>query len=490
MLKHLSALSTPAAAWCPVPRLVLVARRGLANISAADVTNALRPFYFAVHPDFFGQHPRERAVNESSLKRLNGYLESLQRPDTRAPHPLHVTFYVRTTQAPPAAISAGFTPVSFTLLSGDLVATVRDILSSCRLPTQHLAGLNVRHSPAPDRPIKWDKTFYTFTGQKDPDEEMRKAKVAEPTLGAWLQRHGPTAAERLQKSLPLRTAVQRLKQELCQRMGLQDIRWQRQWGVAHKNSQLHSLSRMGQQFPQLAQQLKGQTLLFTDQSGVNALGHIMLGTTDVHHHWIKAVEERPRLSMVLAQLRAAEERARRMLGGASLTQRDPHVSGLSAQRALARLNLMRESALRGPPLFLPGSLRDLRLILEGSECSLRLLESGVFEVPVTSSADALQMFIAGNAREARARMNATQRLEAEALALVKECAERLGAHRLRGEAGLPPAALAECCRRLLLLPPPPTAPHLSGLRGMRVCVSRYYAVSQDGEVVIPWQWRG
>ncbi|XP_061428013.1 T-cell activation inhibitor, mitochondrial isoform X2 [Lethenteron reissneri] len=366
MLKHLSALSTPAAAWCPVPRLVLVARRGLANISAADVTNALRPFYFAVHPDFFGQHPRERAVNESSLKRLNGYLESLQRPDTRAPHPLHVTFYVRTTQAPPAAISAGFTPVSFTLLSGDLVATVRDILSSCRLPTQHLAGLNVRHSPAPDRPIKWDKTFYTFTGQKDPDEEMRKAKVAEPTLGAWLQRHGPTAAERLQKSLPLRTAVQRLKQELCQRMGLQDIRWQRQWGVAHKNSQLHSLSRMGQQFPQLAQQLKGQTLLFTDQSGVNALGHIMLGTTDVHHHWIKAVEERPRLSMVLAQLRAAEERARRMLGGASLTQRDPHVSGLSAQRALARLNLMRESALRGPPLFLPGSLRDLRLILEGA----------------------------------------------------------------------------------------------------------------------------
>lgn len=22
--------------------------------------NALRPFYFAVHPDFFGQHPKER----------------------------------------------------------------------------------------------------------------------------------------------------------------------------------------------------------------------------------------------------------------------------------------------------------------------------------------------------------------------------------------------------------------------------------------------
>ena len=29
-------------------------------LSGAEAVNALRPFYFAVHPDFFGQHPRER----------------------------------------------------------------------------------------------------------------------------------------------------------------------------------------------------------------------------------------------------------------------------------------------------------------------------------------------------------------------------------------------------------------------------------------------
>jgi hypothetical protein len=29
-------------------------------LSGADAINALRPFYFAVHPDFFGQYPRER----------------------------------------------------------------------------------------------------------------------------------------------------------------------------------------------------------------------------------------------------------------------------------------------------------------------------------------------------------------------------------------------------------------------------------------------
>ncbi len=40
---------------CVATRLVL--QRAL---SGADAVNALRPFYFAVHPDFFGQYPRER----------------------------------------------------------------------------------------------------------------------------------------------------------------------------------------------------------------------------------------------------------------------------------------------------------------------------------------------------------------------------------------------------------------------------------------------
>lgn len=105
-------------------------------LSGADAVNALRPFYFAVHPDFFGQHPKERVrnyvlmflfaelwcpcwmsdvnsvldspspvfvlwfsglqeVNENSLKRLNGYLESLQKPGFRSVKPTKLTFYLR-----------------------------------------------------------------------------------------------------------------------------------------------------------------------------------------------------------------------------------------------------------------------------------------------------------------------------------------------------------------------------------------------------------
>ncbi|PNI81118.1 TCAIM isoform 6 [Pan troglodytes] len=67
-------------------------------LSGAEAVNALRPFYFAVHPDFFGQHPVEREINENSLKRLSVYLENLQKPGFKSLKPTQLTFYVRETE--------------------------------------------------------------------------------------------------------------------------------------------------------------------------------------------------------------------------------------------------------------------------------------------------------------------------------------------------------------------------------------------------------
>lgn len=37
-------------------------------------------------------------VNENSLKRLNGYLDNLQKPGSRSVQPMRLTFYVRDTK--------------------------------------------------------------------------------------------------------------------------------------------------------------------------------------------------------------------------------------------------------------------------------------------------------------------------------------------------------------------------------------------------------
>ena len=70
----------------------LLIRRGL---SSAQVSTALRPFYFLVHPDLFGKWPQEQAVNETSLKQLKSYLGIMLDEKRKPTQPLNATFYVK-----------------------------------------------------------------------------------------------------------------------------------------------------------------------------------------------------------------------------------------------------------------------------------------------------------------------------------------------------------------------------------------------------------
>lgn len=86
--------------------------------------------------------------------------------------------------------SLGFRAVKFTLHTRDLLSTVLYILNSCSLSIEHIQSLNttVHSQPLkeakrmPDRPIRWDKSYYSFTGFKDPDEDLEQVSRMETTL--------------------------------------------------------------------------------------------------------------------------------------------------------------------------------------------------------------------------------------------------------------------------------------------------------------------
>lgn len=85
---------------------------------------------------------------------------------------------------------SGFRAVSFTLQTQDLLGTVVNILKSCCLSIDHIqdskAAVDSPHqngSISFSRPIKWDKTYYTFTGYRDPEEELDSSRQLEPILG-------------------------------------------------------------------------------------------------------------------------------------------------------------------------------------------------------------------------------------------------------------------------------------------------------------------
>ncbi|XP_043922582.1 T-cell activation inhibitor, mitochondrial isoform X2 [Protopterus annectens] len=354
--------------WC---QQVLQTR----DLSVADAVNALRPFYFAVHPDFFGQHPREREINENSLKRLNGYLESLQKPNIRNPKPTQLTFYVRQTDESGFGRhlgSSGFRTVSFTLRTRDLQDTILNILNSCSLPTEHVqnfkAGVDSPQLQGTQsifyRPIKWDKTYYSFTGFRDPEEELEEARKVEPTLNTWLEQNEATATKKLKDSLPLREELELLKSKLCDQLHLNDIRWQRSWGISHRCSQLHSLSRLSQQSPEILKNVKGRIIIFTDQSGLSASGHVMLGTTDVHHQWAKVFEKLPSYYGLQRQMLSLEDRTSHLLGGMQIVFIEELQPLFSIEEYYSILSTFYNRICNNRLSFHPRSLRGLEMVLE------------------------------------------------------------------------------------------------------------------------------
>nr|XP_015212555.1 PREDICTED: T-cell activation inhibitor, mitochondrial isoform X5 [Lepisosteus oculatus] len=422
-------------------------------LSGAEAVNALRPFYFAVHPDFFGQYPREREVNENSLKRLNGYLENLQKPGVHSLKPTRLTFYVRDTTAEKDAaqheiLNSGFRAVSFTLQSRDMRSAVLDVLRSCSLSTEHMQ--DVKAGVCPDtqmygagipfyRPIKWDKTFYSFTGSQDPEQQLDRArKAGKPTLSSWLSSNEATATKKLKDSLPRRAELKRLKKELCQTLGLADIRWQRSWGVAHRCSLLQSLSRLSQQSPDVLRHARGQILIFTDRSGMSAAGHVMLGTMDVHHQWAKLFERLPGYGGLLLRVQGLRERVGQLLGGMQVIYVERLQPVLTLEEHHSTLSALQKSLHSGRTPFHPHSLQGLRAMLE--------------------------------------------KLEAEERGLVLACLERLSLGRLYKEPSVTSAQMIPCCRRLMEEPP-------RCVPGLRLCVSHFYSVLQDGDLCIPWDWR-
>lgn len=87
---------------------------------------------------------------------------------------------------------SGFRSVSFTLHTNDVLSTVKNILRSCSLPTDHVVHLKAtpnaskrppHQSGSPFyRPGTKVNTSYTFSGFRGFEQELQHTKIKAPTL--------------------------------------------------------------------------------------------------------------------------------------------------------------------------------------------------------------------------------------------------------------------------------------------------------------------
>lgn len=255
-----------------------------------------------------------------------------------------------------------------------------------------------------DRPIKWDKSYYSFTGFKDPDEDLEQVWRMETTLTSWLDNNGKSAVKKLKNSLPLRKELSRLKDELSHQLELSDIRWQRSWGIAHRCSQLHSLGRLAQQNLETLKNAKGCTIIFTDRSGMSAVGHVMLGTMDVHHHWTKLFERLPSYFDLQRRLMLLEDQISYLLGGIQVVYIEELQPVLTLEEYYSLLDVFYNRLSKSRIPFHPRSLRGLQMILNSDRYAPSLHELGHFNIPTLCDLANLQWFILTKAQQARENM--------------------------------------------------------------------------------------
>ncbi|CAK6972015.1 T-cell activation inhibitor%2C mitochondrial [Scomber scombrus] len=366
-----------------------------------------------------------------------------------------------------------------------------NVLKSCSLPVEHMKGLKTSTEASKQsaeagvpfyRPIKWNKSYYTFTGFRDPEQELQQSKRVEPTLNLWLRNNEPEAGKKHTASIPRREELHRLKKELSLTFDLADIRWQRSWGVAHRCCQLQSLSRLSQQNPEALINLQGHTVVFADQSGMNSSGHVMLGTMDVHHQWTKLFDQLPSYRSLQQQTEWLKERISLLLGGTQVV----HTERLGSVQPIAEhystLNTFHKNLLSRRLFLHPRSLQGLTMMLENDRSSPSLHEMGHFIIPTNCDPPKLQAFLQGHANKARECTHLKNQLEAEEEAVIKLCLHSLSLRSLSKEPSVSSSQMILCCKRLV-------EQRLPLMQGLHICISHFYSVMQDGDLCVPWDWK-
>ncbi|GBN72455.1 T-cell activation inhibitor, mitochondrial [Araneus ventricosus] len=245
--------------------------RYFVTLTQQEVATALRPLYFAVHPDLFYRFPKEKAINENSLKQMNFYLETIL--ENKSTDPVLLTFCLKSgTQNVGHTMS--FKHVNIQLLGKDIHRVLHNILSTCHLSTDYLDDLEKSRpkqvsqarpkqtSSAQTSSEKFDQRWWNEARQTVEDIERCIWNEPDVDFRSWLVQNIDKALRRLQMCQPLREETERLRNELREVHHLKDIVWNCGWGITHFRGCLQSFQRLVQQHPSQILPLKGRTLVF------------------------------------------------------------------------------------------------------------------------------------------------------------------------------------------------------------------------------------
>ncbi|KAH1005294.1 hypothetical protein HUJ04_006307 [Dendroctonus ponderosae] len=505
------------------------------SLTSTEVSTALRPFYFSVHPDLFGQHPKERAINETSLQQLSSVLQSLQ--TAKYLPPVTLPFYIKNRFVPIYYHQINLEILCFSdrnnqheaarlikiyLKGRDLASAIVNILKACDLPTNHVQQYikaepqratgfqteNIRQDGNEWIRVKYQNEYdFTKLNKNHPlyatfvmQQKMKEARGALRDgahvgnikalfrLKQWLELHFEDALAKATSGSASKEEIQRLKVEMIEKSKLKDIRWECGWNSQHFRGCLLSLKSLMEQHPQHMRQLEDQILVFSYFTGISLDGHLMLFSGEVRHNWLDFIKNIRKHKLALGRVPFYEKSLSHVLRNIKVSRRkfmpDMKVSEYEINLKQLTTAVSDYFGRNSLPKNWPNSMDHYEIVVESEAGPMMVSPTGQFIVPSSIPGPLLINFISTNFDDANERIDHYKKDKVMEKSLHRRCMEELHLAALLKDDNITPELMIQFCQKLV--------DHKTDLesviKGMHVNVSTYYSVLSDGVVCIPWNF--
>uniref|UniRef100_A0A914LIZ5 T-cell activation inhibitor, mitochondrial n=1 Tax=Meloidogyne incognita TaxID=6306 RepID=A0A914LIZ5_MELIC len=365
--------------------------------SAKEAAIALRPFYFAVHPDRFAQEPDIQTRNERALQVFNGYINNLF-PEPVTQMPVNVEFTVRDTLS-------NFKSIRIFLSGADPAEIIKLALERCDLSTAHLP---VRDNPSQNQKIGTKSSQKNFAPGLDEiwknlqeNERLRQKRFYAVNLLKELSKNRELAMQRRDGHKVMVEIIEDNIDEIKRKTGLTQILWSINWELTFMRRCLINVLEMINHADKhskdvIIYSLNGRQLTFGRGSHICCNGSLQFGADDAIGAWQKiCIESTKFLTFEVQNLERLVERVAELLGGINLLVQ-PH-DGLLQTIKNVKLFIARICSQPPSELSKINSLlkKDQQVQIMNGYSELALLQ-GILQIPCNVDIHALKHFILKN----------------------------------------------------------------------------------------------
>ena len=157
---------------------------------------------------------------------------------------------------------------------------------------EDLVALNEKASTTPpavfaspyNGPVYWSDIYHQFKTSPDLTDIKR---VTEFTLSDFINKNSESAIARLETSRTTRKENEQLAENICKEFKLNKLSIAHGWSCSSYQAALKNLSEVCLSRSHEMKNIQGRNVVFSDWTGVDPHGNVMLSVQDVPEFWLE-----------------------------------------------------------------------------------------------------------------------------------------------------------------------------------------------------------